>query len=154
LSTRTLTVGFLAAALTAAFGAGSSTGSTRSASTFHSVVVASLGPKAEVVKGSPRASGTVRVTLNVKAGEACWRLSVTGVDSKDKKLSAYVHKGLPGKTGPAIIPLGSRFSTKGCVSGVPKKSLRAVGENPRGYYVNVYTKKYVHGAVRGQLRAG
>jgi hypothetical protein len=94
------------------------------------------------------------VTLNLKTGEACWKLSVTGVASGDKKLSAYVHKGSPGKTGPAIIPLGSKFSTKGCVSGVPLKSLKAIGTNPRAYYVNVYTKRYVHGAIRGQLRAG
>ena len=153
MSTRILTVGVLAA-LTAAVGVGSSTGSTLSTSTFHGVVVASLTAKAEVVKGSPKASGTVRVTLNVPADEACWRLSVKGVASNDKLLSAYVHKGLPGKTGTAIIPLGSKFSTKGCVSGVPRKLLRAVGTNPRAYYVNVYTKKYVHGAIRGQLRAG
>jgi hypothetical protein len=154
LSTRTLTVGVLAAALTAAFGASSSTGSTRSASAFRSVVVASLTPKAEVIKGSPKASGSARVTLNVNAGQACWKLSVTGVDRNDKKVSAYVHKGSRGKTGAAVIPLGSKFSTKGCVSGVPKKWLRAVGTNPGAYYVNVYTKRYVHGAVRGQLRAG
>ena len=58
------------------------------------------------------------------------------------------------KPGPGIIPLGSKFSTRGCVSGVPPKQLKAVGTNPGAYYVNVYTKKYVHGAVRGQLHGG
>jgi hypothetical protein len=41
--------------------------------------------------------------------------------------------------------------TSGCVQ-VPKKTLVAVGTNPRAYYVNVHTKKYRNGAIRGQLR--
>ena len=77
-----------------------------------------------------------------------------GLDRSDKKLSAYVHKGKKGKLGPAVIPLGSKYSTKGCVTGAPAKSLKAIGTNPAAYYVNVYTKKYVHGAIRGQLRVG
>jgi hypothetical protein len=149
-----LTVAALVAAIAASYGAAASPGSTQVASAFHSVVVAKLTPKAEVGKGSPKASGTARVTLNLKTGRACWRLTVKGLATSDKKLTAYVHKALPGKTGAAVIPLGSTFSAKGCVSGVPTKSLKAVGTNPRSYYVNVYTKKYRQGAVRGQLRVG
>jgi hypothetical protein len=142
------------AAITAAIVVGSSTGSTRSVAKFHSVVVAKLVPKAELMKGSAHATGTARVTLKPSTGTACWRISVAGLDRTDKKLSAYVHQGKAGKIGRAIIPLGSKYSTKGCVTGVPAKSLKAIGSNPAAYYVNVYTKKYVHGAIRGQLRVG
>jgi hypothetical protein len=150
---RKLAVIALTAALVAAFGVGSSTGSTRSAAVFHSVVVAKLSPKAEVVgKGSPGASGTVRVTIDLKTNKACWRLTLNGLNTKDKFLSSDVHKAPPSQTGPVVIPLG--YATKGCVV-VPKTSqLKAVGTKPGAYYVNVYTKKYLHGAVRGQLRAG
>ena len=117
---------------------------------FHSVVVAKLTGKAEVGKASPTGSGTARITLNLKTGKACWKLSVRGLD---KTLSAHVHKGVPGKTGPVVIPLGARFYTKGCVT-VPAKSLRAVGRNPRAYYVNVHTRRYLNGAIRGRLSAG
>ena len=148
--TRLLTVAALGAALAASYGAAASTGSTRSAATFHPVVVATLTGRAEVPKGSTAGSGTARVTLNLKTSKACWTLSVKGLD---KTLSAHVHKALPGKTGPVVIPLGAKFVTRGCVK-VPNKSLTAVGRNPRAYYVNVHTKRYPNGAIRGQLRAG
>jgi hypothetical protein len=137
-------------ALAGWYGTGSSTGSTRTASAFHSVVVAKLTGKAEAGKGSTTGSGTARITLSLKTGKACWKLSVRGLD---KTLSAHVHKGLPGKTGPVVIPLGARFFTKGCVT-VPDKSLRAVGTNPRAYYVNVHTRRYLNGAIRGRLAVG
>jgi hypothetical protein len=150
LFTRLLTVAGLGATLVASSGVAASTGSTRSSATFHSVVVATLIPKNEVPKVSATGSGTARITLNLKTSKACWKLSVKGLD---KTLSAHVHKAPPGKAGPVVIPLGARFLTRGCVL-VPKKTLTAVGTNPSAYYVNVHTKKYLNGAIRGQLRAG
>lgn len=152
--TRSFIAVAVVSAAVAGIAVGSSTGSTRGAAAFHKVVVATLGPKTELIKGSSHASGTARVTLKPASGEACWTISVKGLDKKDKKLSAYVHQGKKGKLGPAVIPLGSKYSTKGCVTGVPAKSLKAIGSNPAAYYVNVYTKKFVHGAIRGQLRIG
>jgi CHRD domain-containing protein len=154
LHTRSFFAIAVVSAAVAAIVVGSSTGATRGAAAFHKVVVASLGPRTELIKGSPHASGSVRVTLKPSTGEACWTISVKGLASNDKKLSAYVHKGKKGKLGAAVIPLGSKYSTKGCVTGVPAKALKAIGSNPAAYYVNVYTKKYVHGAIRGQLRVG
>ena len=142
----------MTAILVAAVGAGTSPASTQTAAAFHSVVVATLTPKAEVKKGAAGASGTARVTINVKTRKACWQLTVKGLAKADKFLSADVHKAGAKKTGPVIIPLG--YSKKGCVV-VPKLAqLKAVGTNPKAYYVNVYTKKHLQGAVRGQLRAG
>jgi hypothetical protein len=147
--TRLLIVAALGAAIVASY-ATASTGTTRSTAPFHSVVVAMLSSKAEVPRAAGKASGTARVTLNLKTGKACWRLSVKGLA---RTLSAHVHKASPGKTGPVVIPLGARFLTRGCVT-APAKSLRAVGTNPRGYYVNVHTRRYPNGAIRGQLRPG
>ena len=145
-------VAAMTAILVAAVGAGTSPASTRTTAVFHSVVVATLTPKAEVKNGAAGASGTARVTINVKTRKACWRLAITGLAKADKFLSADVHKAAAKKTGPVVIPLG--YSKTGCVV-VPKLAqLRAVGTNPKAYYVNVYTKKHLQGAVRGQLRAG
>jgi len=143
------TVGlFAAAAAVACVGAGS-VGATDAA--FHSVVTAKLvGTTEAPQKGSPAGSGTARITLNAKTGKACWTLSVKGIGLP---LSAHVHKAPPGKAGPVVIPLGARWAKKGCVIS-PKKTIIAVATNPRGYYVNVHTKKYLNGALRGQLRAG
>jgi hypothetical protein len=124
-------------------------------------VSAKLSGSAEVPKGSPKGSGTAVVKLNATTRKACWTIKVKGID---KPLSAHVHKAPPGKTGPVVIPLGARFSKTGCVTvPKPKKTkankhpvdvLVAVAKNPRAYYVNVHTKKYINGAIRGQLRAG
>ena len=117
--------------------------------TFHSTVSATLAGKSEAPKGSPTGSGTAVVKFNTKTSQACWTLKVKGLD---KTLSAHVHKAPPGKNGPVVIPLGARFATKGCVT-IPMKTLRAVANIPGAYYVNVHTRKYLNGAIRGQLHA-
>ena len=111
------------------------------------VVAATLSGGAETGKGSPTGSGTARVTLNVATRRACWTLTVKGID---KPLSAHIHKGQPDMTGPVVIPLGDVFKPKGCVL-MRKKELTEVSEDPGAYYVNVHTKKYLNGAIRGQL---
>ncbi len=111
-------------------------------------VSARLRGSAEVPKGSPTGSGVAKVTLNMQKSRACWTIAVPGIG---KPLSAHVHKARPGKTGAVVIPLGAMFMTKGCVK-VPLRTLRAVVKNPRGYYVNVHTRMYLGGALRGQLR--
>ncbi len=99
--------------------------------------------------GASAGTGEAVVTLNSNSGRACWTLTV---DDVDKPLSAHVHSGRPGETGPVVIPLGDKFAAKGCVL-VPPRSLRAVLANPSNYYVSVFTAKHVNGAIRGQLRA-
>jgi hypothetical protein len=117
-------------------------------SALHRVVSANLRGGAEVPKGSPGGSGTAVVNLDTKTNRACWTLSVKGID---RPLSAHIHKAPPGKAGPVVIPLGARFSTKGCVV-VARKTILAVAGNPGAYYVNVHTKRYLDGgAIRGQL---
>jgi len=142
----------ITAVLIAAVAAGTSLASTRSASRF--VVVATLSPKSEVApsKASKGASGTAKVTINLKTRKACWTLTIRGLEKKDKFLSSDIHKAPKKKSGRVIIPLG--YSKKGCVVMPKVADLKAVGTKPAAYYVNVYTKKHLQGAVRGQLRAG
>jgi CHRD domain len=109
---------------------------------------ASLRGSAEVHKGSPTGRGTAVIRLYAGAGKACWTLSVRRLD---KMLSAHVHKARAGKEGPVVIPLGARFAKAGCVTGLKAKTINAIVTNPRGYYVNVHTRRYLNGAIRGQL---
>jgi CHRD domain-containing protein len=138
-----------AAAVAVAGGTGTSDASTSAPAAFHSTLSAKLTGKFEIPKGSPKGTGTARITLDTKKGKACWSLSVHGLD---KLLAAHIHVGKPGKNGPVIIPLGAKYGAKGCIA-VPKKSLLAVGRAPYGFYVNVHTRKYINGAIRGQLHS-
>jgi hypothetical protein len=114
-----------------------------------STLKATLRGSAEVgKKGAPRGSGSAVIKLYRSQGKACWTLSVKNLD---KTLSAHVHKAPKGKTGPVVIPLGARFAKKGCVTGLTAKTIDAIVKNPGSYYVNVHTKKYIDGAIRGQL---
>jgi CHRD domain-containing protein len=113
-------------------------------------VSAKLRGSAEVPKGAPRGTGTASVSLDAGKDKACWSLSVAGVD---KLLSAHVHEGAPGENGPVVIPLGAKYMERGCVI-APKATIRAVANNPAAYYVNVHTRTFLDGAVRGQLRKG
>jgi hypothetical protein len=112
---------------------------------------ATLRGSQEVGKRGPaRGSGTAVIKLDAKNGKACWTLTVRGLDTL---LSAHVHKAAAKKNGPVVIPLGARFAKKGCVTGLTAKAINAIVKAPAGYYVNVHTKKYLNGAIRGQLHS-
>lgn len=115
---------------------------------FDATFSTKLTSAASIPKGPPHASGRAVVKLSRKTQQACWTISTHGVQ---KLLSAHVRKAPPGKAGPVIIPLGARFAKTGCVT-VPLKSIRAVIGNPHAYYVDVLARKYLNGALRGQLR--
>lgn len=103
-------------------------------------------------KGDP--DGSARATLTVSGGRRlCY-------DIRPKKLEtaqqAHIHKGQKGKAGAIFVDL---FTTPkparngkitGCakITAVQLASLRAT---PSGFYLNVHTKRYPSGAVRGQL---
>lgn len=115
---------------------------------FDKILTTALTSAASVPKGPPHGSGTAVVRLSAKAHQACWTVTVKRIG---KPLSAHVRKAPPGKVGPVIIPLGATFAKSGCVI-LPLKSIRAVSRNPAAYYVDVLTRKYLDGALRGQLR--
>jgi hypothetical protein len=98
-------------------------------------------------KTKAKASGSVVVTLDVKTRQACWTISVKGTSTP---FSAHVHRGVAGKNGPVVIPLGDVWARKGCVT-APARSIAAVAAAPKKFYVDVHTRAFVNGVVRGQL---
>ena len=100
------------------------------------------------MKTRSKGSGTAVIKLYPSAGKACWTLTVKGLD---KTLSAHVHKAPAKKSGPVVIPLGARFAKKGCVTGLKTSVINAIVKKPSAYYVNVHTRKFINGAIRGQL---
>jgi hypothetical protein len=113
-------------------------------------ISAELTPGAVAPKSAAKARGSIVVRLDPKAGKACWSISIKKAGAL---LSAHVHRGKARKNGPVVIPLGDRWSKNGCVF-VSAKTLKAVAKSPKSYYVDVHTKAYVNGVVRGQLHLG
>jgi hypothetical protein len=113
-------------------------------------ISAKLTPGAVAPQSTAKADGSIVVKLDPTAGKACWTISIKGAATL---LSAHVHRGLAGKTGPVVIPLGDRWSRSGCVF-VSAKTLNTVAKSPGSYYVDVHTKAFVNGVVRGQLHLG
>lgn len=103
----------------------------------------------EVPKGSPSGTGEFRYQLVTKTGLLCYNLTWSGIDTP---YASHVHRGAKGKAGPIVIPLSTSAPVKksGCVT-VKRSLLAAIAKNPSAYYVNVHTKKYPGGALRGQL---
>jgi hypothetical protein len=105
--------------------------------------------------GDPDASGTAFITLNQGQGEVCFELSWTGIDGT--VTAAHIHVGPAGVAGPVVVPLfvdvalSGTGSASGCVSGVSKELIKAIRQDPGGYYVNIHSTVFPAGAVRGQL---
>ena len=110
------------------------------------VLQATLSGKAERPMGAPQGRGTA--TIRVGASRVCWTLKVTGTDMPQ---AAHIHKGGPGVAGPVVVALGKTYARAGCV-GAAFATTRALVTRPSAYYVDVHTRKYPAGAVRGQLK--
>lgn len=113
------------------------------------VIKVKLSGSQEVPKVSIAGSGNATITLKRTTGKVCYRLSWTGIGVP---LASHIHKAAKGKNGDVVVVLFGTPPAKhsGCVTA--KKSLiAAIAAKPHNYYVNVHTKKYGAGAVRGQL---
>ncbi len=95
--------------------------------------------------GDPDGSGFATVTLNQGLGEVCW--DVTFSDIADP-FAAHIHVGAADAFGPVVVTL---TPGSGCVDGVDPGLIKAIRQNPSGYYVNVHTPEFPPGAIRGQL---
>ena len=94
--------------------------------------------------GDPDGSGTATVSLNHGQGEVCWDITVSGVDTIT---AAHIHVGEAGVAGGVVVPLSP---TSGCIS-ADRDLIKAIIQNPEGYYVNVHNAPFPAGALRGQL---
>jgi hypothetical protein len=90
------------------------------------------------------------ITLRGKSHQVCW--TFTAVKGFDKPTFAHIHLGPKGRAGNIVVPLstGPTFKPKGCVT-ASAPIISAIAKNPKGYYVNIHSKKYPGGAIRSQL---
>ena len=113
-------------------------------------LAATLTGAAEVPgPGDPDGSGSATVTLNEGQGEVCFQITVQDILPA---LAAHIHVGTTGVAGGVVVGLAppTTGSSSGCV-GVDRDLIKAIRQNPAGYYVNVHNADFPAGAVRGQL---
>jgi CHRD domain len=105
--------------------------------------------KAETPTGDPNGTGTAVVKLNPSKGKVCFTLTWHKIDTVT---ASHIHKGAKGTAGNVVVAFFGNPPAKhsGCVKAA-KSLIQAIEKKPGDYYVNVHTKKFPAGAIRGQL---
>jgi hypothetical protein len=101
--------------------------------------------------GDPDGIGTAHLTLNPGQDEVCWDINVSNITLP--ATAAHIHIAPRGVAGPVVVPLsapGADGRSTGCTS-ASRDLILDIIRNPENYYVNVHTRDYPAGAVRGQL---
>lgn len=99
--------------------------------------------------GDTDGSGSADITLNHGQGQVCWELQVHDIATAT---AAHIHRGAAGEAGPVVVSLSApaQGSSEGCAD-VDRELIKAILQEPQGYYVNVHNAEFPDGAVRGQL---
>jgi hypothetical protein len=110
---------------------------------------AKLDAKSEVPgPGDTAGSGTFMVWVDTKKNSACYTLMVRNVQDATM---AHIHKGISGVAGNVVVPLDKPNGySHDCTQIDPKLAADLVA-HPDDYYVNVHSKAFPKGAIRGQL---
>jgi Ca2+-binding RTX toxin-like protein len=112
-----------------------------------------IGPTGAPGVGDPDGSGTATVQL-VGETTVCW--SITVKDVLLPGVGAHIHRAPAGANGPIVVPLANpnlQGMSAGCVT-AEAALVAAIEAQPANYYVNVHTRDFPAGAVRGQLTPG
>ena len=110
-------------------------------------VSATLSGAGETPKVGTPATGRIAITLDQTSGKICWTLTASGVNAA---VSTDIHLAPKGKIGRSVVPLGAKYTRKGCVIS-PIKIVKGIISNPAAYYVNIHTKKFPEGLIAGRL---
>ena len=92
------------------------------------------------------ATGSASVTLNQGQEQVCFDITTTGLSGP--LLADHIHAAPAGVNGGVVISLQGALS--GCVS-ADADLIKAIRQNPAGYYLNLHTALNPGGEVRGQL---
>ena len=109
-----------------------------------------VGAKLDAMQEVPHAmsKGTGTFTADITGSTLKWRLTFSHLTGP--ATAAHIHVGKKGKAGNVIVPLCNPCKTG--AKGSMKISEMVAHEIQRGItYVNVHTKKYANGEIRGQL---
>ncbi|HEU4354980.1 MAG TPA: CHRD domain-containing protein [Actinomycetota bacterium] len=105
--------------------------------------------------GDPDAVGSATLSLNQGQGTVCFSIRWEDIDGT--VTASHIHVGTVTEFGAVVVPLFVNATlpgtgeTSGCTTGVDPGLLKAIRQNPSGYYVNVHSSSFLPGAIRGQL---
>jgi hypothetical protein len=104
--------------------------------------------------GDADATGTAAIELNQGKGVVCFSVSWQDIDGT--VTASHIHVAPVGVAGGVVVGLFSGSfagtgSASGCISGVDPALIKAIRQQPSGYYVNVHSTTFPAGAIRGQL---
>lgn len=118
---------------------------------FETKRIAAMRGAFETPPADLQATGTAVIGLDLSEGLICWSVTVRRLGSE--ATGAHIHKAPSGTPGPVVvnIPVPTSGNTKACAS-APRELIRDILRRPAQYYVNVHTKQFPGGAIRGQLR--
>jgi len=149
-------IGTTAALAAAALGAtaliGSAGGSgARSTALSDRALFASLTGAAE--RPAADRDGKGAASILVTGSRVCFGIQVNGID---RPTAAHIHRGGSRVNGPIVVGLrtpsaGNNGTSVGCVT-TTSANLTAIKRGPTGFYINVHTRAFPNGAVRGQLK--
>lgn len=114
--------------------------------TFH----AALSGTQETKGGDAAGSAVAEVTVSADRSQLCY--DVHDIKGLEDVMAAHIHHGAAGTDGPPVVMLDKQpdGTFRGCVA-APAWLSEAISDNFAGYYINVHTKAFPAGAIRGQL---
>lgn len=101
--------------------------------------------------GDPDGSGAASIELNAEKGELCSTLTLSDISPPT---AIHLHQAPQGQTGPVVLELPPPPEVAPpasvCVR-VASDLARKLREDPAGYYLEVHTREFSDGAIRGQI---
>jgi hypothetical protein len=98
-------------------------------------------------------TGVADIDISSARSKLCWDIRGL-VGSVDDVTAIHIHSGIMGESGPVVVEFisGNQGCTEVGPGGLIRESdLRDMAEAPSNFYVDVHSKGYPGGAVRGQL---
>ena len=111
--------------------------------------VTTLTGASEVPRGDRDGRGYAWVTILKQENKLCYKVAVSNIGTIT---GAHIHQGRTGVNGPVLVPFKepTRTPLNKCVL-VKPEILQSIINQPSNFYVNVHTRGYPNGAIRGQL---